>query len=210
MDEKEKREKEELKQQLHDMNIGQKLEYFWMYYKWVIVCVIAAVFIGIATADWIRNAQDRTILGIMAANSYTPLETAEEEIKEILGETDAHDRVDITGTISFDPEKGTLDYYSQMAFLANLANRDLDLIFLPEIGIESVKDALAPVSLEDLFGDEAEKYRDSYVDGFLRLPEGNEAARLFSLGYEPVWAVVVDGGNNTENAAEILKVLLEP
>ena len=43
MDEKEKREKEELKKQLHDMSLSQKLEYFWMYYKWVVVIGVFAL-----------------------------------------------------------------------------------------------------------------------------------------------------------------------
>ena len=51
MDEKEKREKEELKKQLHDMSLSQKLEYFWMYYKWVVVIGVFAVLLIIAGVD---------------------------------------------------------------------------------------------------------------------------------------------------------------
>ena len=209
MDEKEKREKEELKKQLHDMNLSQKLEYFWMYYKWVIVVGVFAVMLIIAGVDWWGNLQDQTVLGIMAANSFTIPDTAEEEIKEIIDQTDRHDKVDITGSIAFNPETGELDYYSQMAFLANLASRDLDMVFVPEVGVEHIRNAVESVSLEDLFGEKAEKYKDSYENGFFRLPEGNEAVQLLALPYEPVYVTVVDGSYHTENAAVFLKVLLE-
>ena len=209
MDEKEKREKEELKKQLHDMNLSQKLEYFWMYYKWVVVVGVFVVLLIIAGVDWARNLQDKTVLGIMAANSFSPPETAEEEIKEIIGLTGQHDKVDITGSISFNPETGELDYYSQMAFLANLASRDLDMVFVPEIGLENMRNAFESLSPEDLFEEEAGQYQDRYEEGFFRLPEGSEAARLLDLAYEPVYVAVVDGSRNTENAAVFLKALLD-
>ena len=43
MDEKEKRDREELRRQLKNLTFTQKLEYFWMYYKWVIVIVIGVI-----------------------------------------------------------------------------------------------------------------------------------------------------------------------
>ena len=209
MDEKEKREKEELKKQLHDMSLSQKLEYFWMYYKWVVVIGVFAVLLIIAGVDWARNLQDKTALGIMAANSIAPPETAEEEIKEIIGLTDKHDKVEITGSIAFNPETGELDYYSQMAFLANLASRELDMVFVPEVGLENMRNAFESLTPEDLFEEEAERYKDCFEEGFFRLPEGNEASRLLDLPYEPVYVGVVDGSKNPENAALFLKVLLE-
>jgi hypothetical protein len=62
---------------------------------------------------------------------------------------------------------------------------------------------------EDLFEEEAERYKDCFEEGFFHLPEGNEASRLLDLPYEPVYVGVVDGSKNPENAALFLKVLLE-
>ncbi len=210
MDEKEKRDKEELKQQLRDMNFSQKLEYFWMYYKWVIVCAIAAVFVIAFGIDWFKSLEDRTVIGIIAGNCFAPAESAEEEIKEILGTDDPHDKVELRTTVSVNSETGELDYYSNMAFLAVYSSGNLNLIVMPEVGAEKMREAVEWVSLDEVFGpEEADQYRQYEDNGIIRLPEGSCLTKLLDLAYDPVCVIVVDARFNMENTKTLLKAALE-
>ena len=210
MDEKEKRDREELRRQLKNLTFTQKLEYFWMYYKWVIVIVIGVIALAVGLVGWLGRMKETTVLFILAENAYEPSPTAEDEIKEAIGSTDPDEKTDIRTTVVVNPETGELDYYSNMAFLAIYMSGELDMVLVPDYGLEKMRENVEKASLEEIFGEDAPLYKEYEAEeGVIRLPEGCDAERLLGLPYSPAYVMVASGCKNMENVAAWLVSLLK-
>lgn len=207
MTRKEKRllEKEKIK----GMGMKKKLEYIWMYYKPAIFGLIGAIVLIFVVKDWYYNAQIEDILSIAIANgSLGETDDWAEEIKASLGSTDEFERVSFILNLNTDENGADFDYYAQMAFLAQVQAKGIDVIVTTEemckklAGEEYFLELSEALDEETLaaFGDQAEKY-------YLRLEEGQLQDHI-QLYYDPCVAFIVTT-ENLDNAAKWVSSLAE-
>lgn len=190
------------------MTFSQKLEYFLMYYKWVLVLAAGAVLLLIGVRDWIENARRQEILGIMAIDCNSEfVGNASRQIKEELGSTDKYEDVSILPNIHADPESGEVDYQSRMALIAMLQAGEVDVIMMPEKSVETLEDAALFSNLSDVLGDNVTGDAVRLDGNFLVLEKGNPVIEELGFYYEPVYVGMVSYCRNEENAMTWLNIL---
>ena len=196
LDDEARRIKEEVHKNFRYMPLSKKLEYFFMYYKWVIALAVFLVILGIGLRGWIENLRTTQILGIMAINCNPEApEDIGERVKADIGGKEKYEEVDVFRNVTADMETGELDYQSQMLFITMLQAREFDVILMPEAAVKGMEDTAAFADLGGITG------LSSGTDGpFLVLPEGSKVYEYFGFYYEPVYVGLLDGCKNEENA----------
>ncbi len=209
MDDESRRIREEVKKQFPNMTPAQKLEYIWMYYKWAIALIIAAIVLAIAIKDWVENAKMHQVLGIMAINTdpgYS--DTTEDDIKQLIGSEDKYETVAVYRNVVADPETGKFDYQSQMTFVTMLSAAEVDVMLMPEITVDKLGEGVTFQNLEQLLPDDFEAGEGVSFDGpFMVIQKGNPAYEQFGFYYEPVYVGLLDGSRHEETAMDYIKVL---
>lgn len=210
MDDESRRIREEVKKQFPTMTPAQKMEYIWMYYKWAIALIIAAVVLAFAIRDWVENAKMHQILGIMAINTdpgYS--DTTEEDIKQMIGSEDKYETVSVYRNVVADPETGKFDYQSQMTFVTMLSAAEVDVILMPEITTDKLGDGVTFKNLEQMLPKDYKAGDGVSFDGpFMVLSKGNPVYDEFGFYYEPVYVGLLEGTKHEETAMDYLKALI--
>ena len=211
MDKEERRQrKAELRAKFRELSFKEKLEYFWDYYKWVIVCVIAAIFLTVGIVDWVHNLQMNTVLSVAFANNgLMDTENVEKEIASDLGLTDPQDQVEVATGMNANAE-GEFDYYSQMAYIARLNGGTMDMLVMPQVLADRLKGEPEILPLTDLFSEEEmEKYSSVIEDNYLVLPDASVIAPSAELLYEPVYVTVMVVDKHMEETKDWMLILAE-
>ena len=211
MDKEERRQrKAELRAKFKELSFQEKLQYFWDYYKWVIALVIGGIFLIFGIVDWVHNLQMNTVLSVAFANNgMMETELVGEEIGADLGLTEKNDTVEVVTGMNADAE-GNFDYYSQMAYIARLNGGTMDILIMPQVLADKMKEQPEIMNLSELFSEEElEKYRDVIEGNYIVLPYGKLVAESAELYYEPVFVASTVVNKHTEEAKKWMTVLAE-
>lgn len=197
---KEKRELE--RQKLQSMNFAGKLQYIWAYYKAHIFVLIGIIVLIFIIKDTYNNAKIKTALSIMVIDSVgSDYEANEQKIAEILGvEDDPYQEVGIDESLHTDTGGEQLDAYGQMAFIAKIQAKSVDVLILPEAFYESLETSDYFENLEELLGDEVYDSFGDAIDQHHITFTAEEFGEEFGIYYEPVCVAVLINSEQKENA----------
>lgn len=125
---------DEIKEQhlkMKDMTFKEKWKYFWYYYKFHVIAVVAIVIFGSSMIHDMVSAKDYIFNGIMLNSSYLDQEPIENAFAEYAGlDTEHYDCfIDTLSTLSYN---GSTDYdYSTFyKLVAQVQTKDLDVLVL--------------------------------------------------------------------------------
>ena len=84
------------REKVASMSWKKRIEYFFTYYKWVLVVAVAVIALGVFGVNWYKNLQKEELLNVVIVNSSVPkyrkfksrLRKAENQRQE----SDYHDR----------------------------------------------------------------------------------------------------------------------
>ena len=191
------------RQKLKSMNFAGKLQYIWAYYKAHIFGLIGIIVLIFIVKDTYHNAKIKTALSIMVIDSAgSDYEANQQKIEEILGvEDDPYQEVGIDDSLNTDSTGENLDGYGQMAFIAKIQAKSVDVLILPETFYESLETSDYFENLEELLGDEVyDSFGDS-IDQHHITFTAEKFGEEFGVYYEPVCVAVLINSEQKENAA---------
>lgn len=197
---KEKRELE--RQKLQSMNFAGKLQYIWAYYKAHIFVLIGIIILIFIIKDTYNNARIKTALSIMVIDSVgSDYEANEQKIEEILGvEDDPYQEVGIDESLHTDTGGEKLDAYGQMAFIAKIQAKSVDVLIMPEAFYESLETSDYFENLDELLGDAVYDSFGDAIDQHHITFTAEEFGEEFGIYYEPVCVAVLINSEQKENA----------
>ena len=208
MDDEARRIREETKKNFPNMPLSKKLEYIFMYYKWVFVLMGIAILLSIGVKDWIENAKKDQILGILAVNAgpgYT--DGVGELIKKTIGGEGKYEVVEVFPNAYADMETGEFDYNSQISTITFMSAGQVDVILTPDIARSNFTGSVPLVDLEEALGTEGLSENASFDGPYLVLGEGSTLHELFNFAYSPVYVGVMEGCKHEETALEWLRII---
>ena len=192
------------KEKLKTMSGKEKLAYIWMYYKLAIFGAVAAVFLVIGIANWIENAKITNVLSVTVINSSgSGYDAAVSSLEEFFGIADEkYKTVELSESYSTTSDGDALDTYAQMAFVARVQAKDMDVVLLPESLCESYEEQGYFADLEDVLGEETCAAFEDAMQGQHILISDADFMEQFGVSYEPVCVAVFVNAPNSENAAQ--------
>lgn len=200
------------KEKIKGMGFKKKLEYFWMYYKWVLIVVIALIVGGKLGMDWYHNLQIDTVLAISVVNSsMTDSEAVTEEIKKVLGcEGDEYSSVEIAGNLTTGQDGTEFDYYAQMAYSTQVQARGIDVLIFPESLYERANSSGIFDNLENIMDEETKAALGDRLKGdYITFGPESSLGEELGVYYQPVCLAVPASAKNTENAVKWIADLVE-
>lgn len=196
------------KEKIKGMGFKKKMEYFFMYYKWVPVLVIAVILAAVGGVRWYEHAKIKNVLSIAVVNTMgQDFTEREEEIKEVLGTKDKYDDVSILNNFATDQDGKDLEYYSQMAFMTQVQAGSLDVLIMPEAMYETEKKKGILEDMGKILGEEAYQSFDGHEKGDCVVINDAEFKEEYSLVYDEAYICVLKNSFNQENAAKWIKSL---
>lgn len=191
------------KEKIKGMGMKKKLEYFWMYYKWVLVCVIVGILAIRGGMDWYHNAKMETILSIAPVNSMnSDTELAARKVKESLGAEGEYEQVSILTNLMASGENGEFDYTSQMAYIAQIQAGSIDVLLMPENVYRKYSSEGSFADMKEVLGEELCSTLGDTVQKDCVVAADNSLREDFGITYDPVYIGVICNSSNMENAAK--------
>lgn len=200
-----RKERRLLEKKIKGMGLNKKLEYFWMYYKWVPAVILALILTVKFGMDWYHNAQMESVLAISAVNAnVTEGEALSAEIKEFLGYDDEYSKVDIATNLTVDVNSSEFDYNAQVAYVTMVQTMSIDVLLFPERIYENANSGGQMFTdLSTLLDEETVQALGDQLKGdYIALESATELAEDFTLYYEPICLAVPATAKNPENAAK--------
>ena len=200
------------KKKLKSMSFKEKLEYLWTYYKvWLLVFILGCIVIGFLVEIY-QNSKYNTILNVAVVNSHNVEENsnAERIILEALGSADEYDRVQLDTTYQLGTDIQAADSNLVMKVSTIVAAGDMDVMVCDRTMYEyfSKQDYFWP--MEDLLSEEEKQSYGEAVEQYaVRLENSGVLREMDIVAYEPVYAAVIAGSRQTDNAKAMIKYLKE-
>ena len=189
------------RQRLKEMNWGQRLEYFWEYYKWVPVVILAVVIVIHEGLGIYHRSQQKILLAIAVLD--VPVYSADQgprlgqDLAAHMGTGSDKEVVDIdTSVMSGD----TVAAVTKRSVIT--AAGITDIFVVNQETYDELEAQGAFLDWQELLGDSAEKYA-SLLDEKGRMElSSNEVWNSYGLTeYSPVYAGFLVNSKHPENAA---------
>ncbi|MDO4600707.1 MAG: hypothetical protein Q4B37_00345 [Eubacteriales bacterium] len=190
------------KEKIKEMSFKKRMEYFFMYYKWVPILIIGVIIAAVGGYSWYEHAKIENVLSVVAVNTMTQDFTErQEEIRKTIGKEGKYDSVSILSNFATDPEGKDFEYRSQMAFMAQMQAGALDVMIMPEsmYRTESKKGILE--NMGTVLGEDYKKF-DGYENGDCVIIKDKEFIEDYGLVYGEAYICVLKNSLNQENAAK--------
>ena len=190
------------KEKLQGMGFKKKMEYFFMYYKWVPILIVGVIAAAVGGYNWYEHAKIENVLSVVAVNTMTQDFTErQEEIRKVLGKEGKYDSVSIIGNFATDQEGKDFEYRSQMAFMTQMQAGTLDVMIMPEsmYKTESRKGILE--NMGTVLGEDYKKFA-GYENGDCVIITDQEFIEDYGLVYDEAYVCVLKNSLNQENAAK--------
>ena len=196
------------------MDWKHRFGYIWDYYKMHIFGVIgifAAIWLGFS---WYENAKYETIMYAAVTDGYIAEEDAEKmnkAYKEFIGDDDKYHRVSIDTTVAIGSQDSQARYNATMKLNTIVAAGAVDAVIGSKEHVQDFISQGAVEKLSDVLSEEVqEKYKDRIVDDVMIDVTGLEkTTEQLRVTAEPAYLVILNMGENQENAAKFAEFLME-
>ena len=205
-----KKEKRQLEwQKIKGMGAKDKLEYFWMYYKHVLVILFAILMFFSLLWTIYCNKRIIRVLGVAVVDAYyesnETVDALKEEMLQVLGTGEKYEAIELDLTATSTEE----DYNAAMKMMVLLSVADMDLFICREevfLGLEMDE---AFLSWEEVLGEDYEKYASYIKDGYLDLNKSERWQQYGLTIYDPACAGVISSSQNVEKVKKIVEYFFE-
>ncbi len=218
---------------MKEMTWGARVQYFWDYYKVVLVILAAVIFVISTVVSVYHNMQLNQVFTTYWVNSNglaVDTESIQEAFKQYLGGLGSKDVVLVDTSVMIDNEHmSQMTMASQMKLTTLIATGDIDLVLFDEEMYQQFLSSggLMPVS-EFCTDEQLKRWSDLLVEDTCDTldDEGNTVSRtdlyavlvndspvLKETGAYPegnVYAVFVPAGKHPDAAAKFIDFLMDP
>jgi len=205
-----KKEKRQLEwQKIKGMGVKDKLEYFWMYYKHVLVLLFSIVMLCSLFWTMHKNRNINYILNLVVVDAYyettEPVEALREELLTLLGTGDKNEMVSMDLSASSSEE----DYNAAMKMMVLLAAADVDIFICRDDVYKGIHLDDAFIPWEEVLGEDYEKYESYITDGYLDFSKSEKWKEYGLTIYDPACAGVLHSAKNMENIKKVVEYFFE-
>lgn len=196
------------KEKIKGMGFQKKMEYFFMYYKWVPILIIGVIIAVVGGYRWYEHAKIETVLSVSAVNTKAQDFTEEQEkIRKILGAEGKYEQVSVIGNFSTDQTGKDLEYYSQMSFMTQMQAGTIDVVIMPETMYKTEQRKGILENMGTVLGEEAYKNFAGYEKGDCVIITDKDFIEDYGLVYDEAYVCVLKNSLNQENAAKWISSL---
>lgn len=190
-------------EKLRGMTLGQKAEYLWTYYKWVLAAAAAFIFlIGLAVSIYsgIRTEQLLSVAVLDADAVEEDREKLEQDLLELLRTRDRYQSVMVDTSV----QSGG-DYAAAAKRVATIGSGEMDLLICSKEVYGSLEEQEVFRSWPSVLGEEYKTYEPYMENGRLNLAKSSRWQSYHLTSYEPVYAGVYAGSENEKNILRFLE-----
>lgn len=203
------REKRQLElQKLKNMNTGQKIEYLWTYYKWVLVVFLIVILVIYLGVTMYRNIRTTELLSIAVIDADTASEENQARMEADLLEWMQTGKGYEAVTVDTSIQSGE-DYVSTAKRMATIGSGSMDLLICKEEVYNSFADQDVFLPWKEVLGDQYQTYEPYLVDGKLDLSRCEKWQSYHLVSYEPAYVGVYVSSENNENVIKFLEYFFE-
>lgn len=193
------KEKRELEfQKLKSMNLREKVEYLWTYYKIWLVVLVAFIMVVSTIVTMVRNGMKDELLSIAIMDSdmnvQEQIDQMTDELTADIGTGDPYE------TITVDTSAGSGDDYADVIKRMVLtASGTVDLFICDQEIYEEYDGQGAFRDWSEILGDDYAQYEPYMTDGVLDLSKSERWQEYGITSYEPVYAGILASSEKDEN-----------
>ena len=170
------------REKVASMSWKKRIEYFFTYYKWVLVVAVAVIALGVFGVNWYKNLQKEELLNVVIVNSSAPS-------TENLNQTTYNSTMKLSVVMG----ARTADIF--VCDKETFATYDQDGVFL---------------SVEELMGSEfCEEHAEEVGENYMLANQSKLAEEYGIVGYEDAYIGVFSYTEHREHAKAFVEFLFE-
>ena len=186
----------------------ERLDYLWLYYKWVLAAVLFIVMAVYAVGVMITNSLDDTLLSIVVVDASAVSEEAsaemEEDILDIIGTGGKHDHVEVVLSAT---SAQTQDSVAKLRVSLSTAG-EADLVVCGQEVYEEYGAQGAFADMKDVLGSEYDYYEEYMTDGQIDLTKCPGSFLDKYVEYSTAYLCVLTHSERMEEAAEVIQAVV--
>lgn len=197
------------KEKIKGMGGKKKAQYIWMYYKFHMLGVVAAILAIVLGVHLYQNARMNTVLSVSVIDSGDfEVEDVEADILKLLNTEGKYDQVDVGQNLMSDSTGKELEANMRMAYVTQIQAATIDVLVMSSDLYEGMKDEGMFGNMKEIFGEDAYKeLGDAAADEYHLEFKGGELADEFALPYDDICVCVTANIKNPDNALKWLESL---
>ena len=142
------------REKIASMSWKKRIEYFFTYYKWVLVLIAAVIALGVFGVNWYQNLQTEEILNVVIVNSSAPdTEDLNKDLRKALKVKD-QDQIITLDTSVYTGEGNQMTYNSTMKLSVVMGARTADIFVCDKETFAKYNQDGIFLSIEELMGSE--------------------------------------------------------
>jgi len=192
------------KEKIKGMNWGERLDYLWTYYKYMLVVLALIIAFGSILFSMIRGKLTDQLLsvGIMNTNyeKQSELEELQADLLETLGTGRKLEEVAMDTSLTYDLE----DPYSLMKYNTIVAAGDLDVLICDEKVVINLQEQEALDGWEEFLGEDYAAYEPYMTEYGLELSKSEKWDKYWDFS-DPTYMVLMYSSKNPEGVRGMLK-----
>ena len=191
-----------------EMNLSEKLRYFWDYYKWTLIVLAAVIFFILEGIGMYRRSKEITLVSLAIMD--TPLDASkgvhafEDDLTAFLGTGNPLEKVETDTSLSSGRDAGAV-----MKRTVVIAAGLTDAIIINEEFYDELASQEGILPWKEALGDDFDRYASVFdKEGRLDL-SGNAVWQSYGITwYEPCYLVLLNDSPHMENAAALADFFL--
>lgn len=195
------------KEKIKGMPPGKKVEYLWMYYKWVLAIILAVIFIGSMVGSAIKaSGQEQLLYVTVIDGGMGDGEALAEALKSSFS-AEEEDYVTVD-TSMFTDNTGSLNYTSTMQFTTKMAAAEIDVVICSQSIYDNYEEQGIALNYDEVMGKEfCTNYADQMYKNSLEVGE-NEVLKQYGFEfYEPMYVFICSNSEKLENIQTFIEFL---
>lgn len=200
------KEKRQLEwEKIKGMGWSKRLEYFWTYYKFVLVILAVLIMLISIVHTMITGWRTDTLLSLgivdVNYNASEDFEVLRQDLLDVLGTGDKYEAVEMdTGLMS-----GSEDYTSVMKMSTVVAAGGLDIMICGQTTYDDLEGQDALQDWETFLGEDYARYEPYMTNGVIDLSKSDKWKSNEWTFYTPVYAALMYSSENPDGVRGMLE-----
>lgn len=198
------------REKVASMSWKKRIEYFFTYYKWVLVVAVAVIVLGVFGVNWYKNLQKEELLNVVIVNSSAPsTENLNQDLRKALKIKDKNQIITIDTSV-YTGEGNQTTYNSTMKLSVVMGARTADIFVCDKETFATYDQDGVFLSVEELMGSEfCEAHAEEVGENYILANQSKLAEEYGIVGYEDAYIGVFSYTEHREHAKAFVEFLFE-
>lgn len=198
------------REKIASMSWKKRIEYFFTYYKWVLVAIVAVIALIAFGINWYQNLQKEEILNVVIVNSATSdTEKLNQDLRERLKVKDKNQLITIDTSV-YTGEGNQATYNSTMKLSVVMGARTADIFICDKETFATYDQKGVFLDIEELMGSKFCKAHETEVGkNYISADQSKLAEEYGIIGYEDAYIGIFSYTEHKENAKAFVEFLFQ-